>query len=182
MRKIRPPPTPLQRVAGERSDESAIGRKYSLAAFFIHLHAASVRDVCQAVACLHRRCLRRSNRRTSRRNCATRSFRLAASILLRPLPQPGQPDQSSAGLDGKYLVIKRLLPFFEQFAPAEMVESLRGHLNALNSLVSDNTAAATMMSGSTKALNRTSLRPSESSRCWIESIARRLPPNAIGFT
>ena len=61
-----------------------------------------------------------------------------ASILLRPLPQPGQPDQSSAA-DVKYLVIKRLLPFFEQFAPPEVAESLRGHLNALNAVVKDNT-------------------------------------------
>ena len=66
-------------------------------------------------------------------------FQSAATILLRPLPAPGQPDQSSSGVNGKYLVIKRLLPFFEQSAPAEMVESLRGHLNALNSVISDNT-------------------------------------------
>ena len=69
----------------------------------------------------------------------TAFFQSAAAILLRPLPPPGQPDQSTSGLDGKYLVIKRLLPFFEQFASPEMVESLRGHLNALNALVSDNT-------------------------------------------
>ena len=66
-------------------------------------------------------------------------FQSAAAILLRPLPAPGQPDQSSSGLDGKYLVIKRLLPFFEQSAPGDIVESLGGHLNALNALVSDNT-------------------------------------------
>jgi len=65
-------------------------------------------------------------------------FQAAATILLRPLPAPGQPDQTSSGVDGKYLVIKRLLPFFEQSAPAEMVESLRGHLNALNSVISEN--------------------------------------------
>ncbi len=65
-------------------------------------------------------------------------FQSAASILLRPLPPPGQLDQSSSGLDGKYLVIKRILPFFEQFAPAQTVEPLRGHLNALNTIVSDN--------------------------------------------
>src|SRR6185369_15000767 len=65
-------------------------------------------------------------------------FQSAAAILLRPLPVPGQPDQTSAGLDGKYLVIKRLLPFFEQSAPSAMLESLRGHLNALQTLVSDN--------------------------------------------
>ena len=68
----------------------------------------------------------------------TAFFQSAAAILLRPLPVPGQPDQTSAGLDGKYLVIKRLLPFFEQSAPPAMVESLRGHLNALQTLVSDN--------------------------------------------
>ena len=64
-------------------------------------------------------------------------FQSAAAILLRPLPAPGQTDQTSAGLDGKYLVIKRLLPFFEQSAPPAMVESLRGHLNALQTMVSD---------------------------------------------
>jgi len=65
-------------------------------------------------------------------------FQTAAAILLKPLPPPGQPDQSSAGLDGKYLVIKRLLPFFEQSAPPGMVESLRGHMTALNTIISDN--------------------------------------------
>ena len=64
-------------------------------------------------------------------------FQSAASILLRPLPPPGQAPVTG-NLDSKYLVIKRLLPFFEQSAPAEMVESLRGHLNALNAIVSEN--------------------------------------------
>lgn len=68
----------------------------------------------------------------------TAFFQTAAPILLRPLPLAGQ-DQSTSGIDGKYLVIKRVLPFFEQSAPAEMVESLRGHLNALNAVVSDKT-------------------------------------------
>jgi hypothetical protein len=64
-------------------------------------------------------------------------FQTAAAILLRPLPAPGQPDTTSAGIDGKYLVIKRLLPFFEQSAPPAMVESLRGHMSALNTLISE---------------------------------------------
>ena len=68
----------------------------------------------------------------------TAFFQAGASVLLRPLPPPGT-DPAVANLDGKFLVIKRLLPFFEQYAPAEMVESLRGHLNALNAVVSDNT-------------------------------------------
>ncbi len=67
-------------------------------------------------------------------------FQTAAAILLRPLPQtPPEPGSGSPGPDGKYLVIKRLLPFFEQSAPAEMVESLSGHMNALNSAVSEGT-------------------------------------------
>jgi hypothetical protein len=66
-------------------------------------------------------------------------YQVGGAILLRPLPAPGQPDQSSAGVDGKYLAIKRMLQFFEQGAPAELVESLRTHLNALNTVVSDNT-------------------------------------------
>src|SRR6185369_14015075 len=65
-------------------------------------------------------------------------FQCVATILLRPLLPPGQSDQSSSGVDEKYLVIKRLLPFFELSAPPQMVESLRTHLNALNAVVSDN--------------------------------------------
>src|SRR5438270_3711188 len=43
-------------------------------------------------------------------------FRAAASILLRPLAAPEQ-EQTSSGHDGEYLMIKRLLPLFEQYAP-----------------------------------------------------------------
>ena len=69
----------------------------------------------------------------------TAFFQAAAAILLRPLPAPGQQDQSTPDLNGKYMVIKRLLPLFEQGAPAGMVESLRGQLNALDAMVSDST-------------------------------------------
>jgi hypothetical protein len=64
-------------------------------------------------------------------------FQTAAAILLRPLPPAAQPDPNSAVIDGKYLVIKRLLPFFEQSAPPAIVESLRGHMSALSTLISD---------------------------------------------
>jgi hypothetical protein len=65
-------------------------------------------------------------------------FQTASSILLRPLPPPGQEQNpDSPGIDGKYLVIRRLLPFFEQFAPPEMVESVRGHLSALTQVASE---------------------------------------------
>ena len=67
-------------------------------------------------------------------------FRVAASILLRPLPPPDQ-DLTSAGLIGKYMVIKRLLPLFEQYTPDTAV-ALRSQLTALakqgsNTIVDD---------------------------------------------
>jgi len=61
-------------------------------------------------------------------------FRTAAGILLRPQAPPGQ-DQTSSGLQGKYLMIKRLLPLFEQFAPREMTEALRAQMEALGTAV-----------------------------------------------
>src|SRR5215831_12521356 len=52
----------------------------------------------------------------------TAFFQSAALILSRPLPPP-ELDTSTAGVGGKYLVIKRLLPMFEQYAPSQLVES-----------------------------------------------------------
>ena len=57
-------------------------------------------------------------------------FRSAAGVLLRPSPSKEQ-DRSSSGLQGKYLVIKRLMPLFEQYAPKEIAEQLRGEMSAL---------------------------------------------------
>jgi hypothetical protein len=62
-------------------------------------------------------------------------FRVAASILLRPLPPPDQ-DLTSAGLIGKYMVIKRLLPLFEQYTPDTAI-ALRSQLTALAKLGSN---------------------------------------------
>ncbi len=94
-------------------------------------------------------------------------FQAAGSILLRPLPGPGQ-DQGTAGVDGKYLVIRRLLPFFEQSAPPELVESLRAHLNALNGIVSDETRRR-----EDDAINR-GLRPEQASISREQSALDRL--------
>ncbi len=68
-------------------------------------------------------------------------FQTASAVLLRPQPSPEQ-DQSSPGIAGKFMVIKRLLPLFEQYAPGEMVASMRGQFEALNSLVSDSVRRA----------------------------------------
>lgn len=63
-------------------------------------------------------------------------FRVASQILMRPLAPPEQ-DQTTSGIEGKYLIIKRLLPLFEQFAPRQMAEMLNGQLAALSSSVRD---------------------------------------------
>jgi hypothetical protein len=57
-------------------------------------------------------------------------FRMAAGILLRPSPSKEQ-DRSSSGLQGKYLVIRRLLPLFEQYAPKEITTQLRSEMSVL---------------------------------------------------
>lgn len=74
-------------------------------------------------------------------------FRVAAAILLRPSPPPDQ-DQTSAGRSGKYLVIKRLLPLFEQHAPQRAAE-LRTQMAALASDVPDR-----MRQGENRAVTR----------------------------
>lgn len=57
-------------------------------------------------------------------------FRIAAQILLRPSPSREQ-DRSTAGTQGKYLVIKRLMPLFEQYGSKETLEQLRSELASL---------------------------------------------------
>jgi hypothetical protein len=56
-------------------------------------------------------------------------FKTAAQILLRP-SLPIEQDTTSAGRVGKYLIIKRLLPLFEQHAP-ERVAEMRVQMTAL---------------------------------------------------
>jgi hypothetical protein len=57
-------------------------------------------------------------------------FRTAGLILLRPLPSREQ-DRSSAGPQGKFLVIRRLMPLFEQYAAKGIVDQLRGEMSVL---------------------------------------------------
>jgi len=63
-------------------------------------------------------------------------FRVAGQILTRPLAPPEQ-DKTTSGIEGKYLIIKRLMPLFEQFAPKQTVEMVRGQLSALSASVRD---------------------------------------------
>ena len=63
-------------------------------------------------------------------------FQTASAVLLREQPSP-ELDQSTTGMLGKYMVLKRLLPFFEQYAPRDLTEAMRGQFTALNSQMSD---------------------------------------------
>ncbi|MGZ8846750.1 MAG: hypothetical protein ACXW3C_09830, partial [Pyrinomonadaceae bacterium] len=58
-------------------------------------------------------------------------FRSASDILMRPLPPPGQEQPGSIGVQGKYLMLKRLMPLFEQYASRDMTEALAGQMQAL---------------------------------------------------
>ena len=63
-------------------------------------------------------------------------FQTASGVLLRPQPPPEQ-DQGTAGVVGEYMVVKRLMPLFEQYAPREITEAMRGEFEVLNTKVSD---------------------------------------------
>jgi hypothetical protein len=63
-------------------------------------------------------------------------FRTAAGVLLRPQPPPEQ-DRSSAGMVGKYMVMKRLMPLFERYAPPEVAQAVRGQFESLGAQLSD---------------------------------------------
>ena len=60
-------------------------------------------------------------------------LQLGFQILMQPLPAPDQ-DHTTSGRTGKYLVIKRLLPVYDQFAP-DLANSLRAQMTALASYV-----------------------------------------------
>lgn len=61
-------------------------------------------------------------------------FQTAAGILLRPQPPPEQ-DQSTTGVAGRYMVVKRLMPLFDLYAPKEIATALHSQFEALGSLV-----------------------------------------------
>ncbi len=63
-------------------------------------------------------------------------FQTAADILLRPQPPPEQ-EQSTAVIVVKYMVVMRLMPLFDQYAPREIVAAMRAQFEALTSLVHD---------------------------------------------
>lgn len=65
-----------------------------------------------------------------------RFFQMAANVLLRA-DAPVQPDQQTAGIEDQYLVIKLLLPQFEQYAPAPIANGIRARFETLGAMVRD---------------------------------------------
>jgi hypothetical protein len=61
-------------------------------------------------------------------------FQTAYSVLMRPQLEQGR---SATGIAGKYMALKRLLPLFEQYAPPEITQGVRGLFESLSSQLSD---------------------------------------------
>ncbi len=93
-------------------------------------------------------------------------FRVAAGVLLRPSPPPEQ-DQTSAGRSGKYLVIKRLLPLFEEYMP-DRAAALRTQMTALAVDVPD-----FLQRGENRAVSR-GILPDDTSSDPVERMQERL--------
>jgi hypothetical protein len=93
-------------------------------------------------------------------------FSTAAQILLRPIPAPEQ-DHTSAGRIGKYLVIRRLLPLFEQHDP-DRAAALNAQLAALVESVPER-----MRSSENSALTR-GLVPEDPNRDGTQNLQERL--------
>jgi hypothetical protein len=93
-------------------------------------------------------------------------FGAAAQILLRPSLPAGQ-DTTSAGRAGKFLVIKRLLPLFEQHATAYVPE-LRMQMTALMSDVPERERT-----GENRAVTR-GILPEDTSRDPMQVMEERL--------
>lgn len=70
-----------------------------------------------------------------------RFFEIAAGALIQPVTA-AQPEQTETGTTDRYLVSKRLLPFFERYAPPSLTASLRAQIEMLDSVVGDRVSAA----------------------------------------
>lgn len=57
-------------------------------------------------------------------------LRLAEQVFLRPLPPPEQ-DHTTSGRVGKYLVMQRMLPYFQQYATEQSINLMRAQFTAL---------------------------------------------------
>jgi hypothetical protein len=93
-------------------------------------------------------------------------LRVAFNILIQPVPAPDQ-DRTTSGRTGKYLMIKRLLPLFEQYA-ADLAPNLRTQMTALASYVPPD-----MQQGENRAVN-VGIQPESSEGDPLQRMQERL--------
>ncbi len=93
-------------------------------------------------------------------------FKVAYQILMQPLPAPDQ-DRTTSGQTGKYLIIKRLLPLFEQHAP-DFAPGLRTQMTALASYVPQD-----MQQGENRSVS-IGIQPEESEGDPLQRMQERL--------
>jgi hypothetical protein len=93
-------------------------------------------------------------------------FAGAMQILLRPSP-PLDQDRTSAGRVGKYMVMKRLLPLFEEYEP-EKAATLRTQMSALAADVPEEARSA-----DNRAVNR-GITPEDTSKDPLDAMQSRL--------
>ena len=93
-------------------------------------------------------------------------FKVAFQILMQPLPAPDQ-DHTTSGQSGKYLLIKRLLPLFEQYA-ADLAPGLRTQMTALASYVPPD-----LQQGENRAVN-VGIQPEDSGGDPLQRMQERL--------
>lgn len=93
-------------------------------------------------------------------------LKVAFNILMQPVPAPDQ-DRTTSGRTGKYLMIKRLLPLFEQYA-ADLAPNLRTQMTALASYVPPD-----MQQGENRAVN-VGIQPESSEGDPLQRMQERL--------
>ena len=93
-------------------------------------------------------------------------LKVAFNILMQPVPAPDQ-DRTTSGRSGKYLMIKRLLPLFEQYA-ADLAPNLRTQMTALASYVPPD-----LQQGENRAVN-VGIQPESSEGDPLQRMQERL--------
>lgn len=93
-------------------------------------------------------------------------LKVGYQILMQPLPAPDQ-DRTTSGQTGKYLIIKRLLPLFEQHAP-DLAPGLRTQMTALASYVPPD-----MQQGENRSVS-IGIQPDESEGDPLQRLEERL--------
>ena len=93
-------------------------------------------------------------------------LKVGYQILMQPLPAPDQ-DRTTSGQTGKFLIIKRLLPLFEQHAP-DLAPGLRTQMTALASYVPPD-----MLQGENRSVS-IGIQPDESGGDPLQRMEERL--------